>query len=79
MYCFHFWGCRGLPGTPGAWLQLWQTVTFMFLESKMPHFLLGCEPEGVVVAGLEGGMEETCPPPPPVPVPLHPSPSARSA
>lgn len=36
--------CRGLPGTPGAWLQLWQTVTFMFLESKMPHFLLGCEP-----------------------------------
>lgn len=20
--------CRGLPGTPGAWLQLWQTVTF---------------------------------------------------
>lgn len=40
--------CRGLPGAPGAWLQLWQTVTFMFLESKMPHFLLGCEPEWVV-------------------------------
>ena len=26
--------CRGMPGAPGAWLQLWQTVMFMFLNQK---------------------------------------------
>lgn len=62
--------CRGLPGAPGAWLQLWQTMTF--LESKMPHFLLGCEPEGCGWAG-KVGMEEAQPhplSPPPCPSPL---------
>lgn len=28
--------CRGLPGAPGAWLQLWQSDVHV-LKSKMPH------------------------------------------
>ena len=74
--------CRGLPGAPGAWLQLWQTVTFMFLESKMPHFLLGCEPERVV-AGLRrwkwrkpGHTPSPLPHAPLLCYSLHPSPCA---
>lgn len=57
--------CRGLPGAPRAWLQLWQRVMFMFLKTPHTHFLLRCEPQGrVVVTGLCGVEWEGAWPPP---------------
>lgn len=63
--------CRGLPGAPGAWLQLWQTVMFMFLNQKRHIHISSLDDVNPKGGGCDwavwGGMGGSPAPPPPPP------------